>query len=108
MRGLDDARDQLTKATTLVQVRAKTVKFLKDASDKLKIRRVPYLAMRMKFDLAGSDLWIYGVMMYLLLCGYLPFLGDNNADVLAKVRLGNFIFDDARRTSRSSPGSTPR
>ena len=47
-------------------------------------------------------------MLYLLLCGYLPFLGDHNADVLAKVRLGNFIFDEARRTSRSSPGSTPR
>ena len=31
--------------------------------------------------------------MGVLLCGYLPFLGENNADVLAKVRLGNLSSD---------------
>ena len=36
-------------------------------------------------------------MMGVLLCGYLPFLGENNADVLAKVRLGNFSSDTSNR-----------
>uniref|UniRef100_A0A7S4QYK2 Calcium-dependent protein kinase 1 n=1 Tax=Alexandrium monilatum TaxID=311494 RepID=A0A7S4QYK2_9DINO len=45
-----------------------------------------------KYDQA-SDLWSLGVIMYVLLCGYPPFHGENDADVLAKVRLGNFSFN---------------
>ena len=44
VRGIDDASDQMTK----------TAKFLKNAGDKLKSRRVPYPAMRMKFDPFGQ------------------------------------------------------
>jgi calcium-dependent protein kinase len=47
-----------------------------------------------KYDQA-SDLWSLGVIMYVVLCGYPPFYGDNDADVLAKVRLGNFAFNAA-------------
>ena len=48
--------------------------------------------------LAGSydmscDMWSAGCMMYILLCGYPPFYGDDNNEILAMVQRGSFDFD---------------
>merc|ERR1719487_933576 len=47
-----------------------------------------------KYD-QSTDMWSCGVIMYVILCGYPPFYGETDADVLTKVRLGNFTFNAA-------------
>ena len=48
--------------------------------------------------LAGSydcscDMWSAGCMLYILLCGYPPFFGDDNNEILQSVSTGQFDFD---------------
>ena len=40
-----------------------------------------------------SDEWSCGVLMYILLCGQPPFVGDDEAEIFSKIKKGKFSFD---------------
>ena len=41
----------------------------------------------------SCDMWSAGCMLYILLCGYPPFYGDNNQEILQMVSRGVFDYD---------------
>jgi len=72
-------------------------KFSEGSTHKTKAGTPYYVAPQVlagKYD-AACDIWSCGVIMYIMLCGYPPFYGENDADVLVKVRVGVFNFAPA-------------
>ena len=47
------------------------------------------------------DLWSTGVILFMLLSGETPFPGKTEADILAKVKVGDFKFEDKTWTDIS-------
>jgi calcium-dependent protein kinase len=41
-----------------------------------------------------SNLWSCGVLLYILLCGYPPFAGESEEDVINQIYSGKVIFKD--------------
>lgn len=56
-----------------------------------------------KYD-EKCDVWSCGVILYIMLCGYPPFNGENDSDILSKIRTGKFTFpeDDWSHVSDSA------
>lgn len=42
----------------------------------------------------ACDMWSAGVMLYIMLCGYPPFYGENDREILEAVCNGHYDFDD--------------
>jgi len=62
-----------------------------------KISGTPYyIAPEVLFEKYDEkcDIWSCGIIMYILLCGYPPFNGENDSEILAKIKLGKFSFPD--------------
>lgn len=72
--------------------------FDKEKNKKMnKISGTPYYiapeVLNEKYD-QKCDIWSCGVIMYILLCGYPPFNGDTDNEILAKIKSGKFTFPD--------------
>ncbi len=39
------------------------------------------------------DVWSCGIILFISLCGYPPFSGRNEEEILKKVKIGKFKFD---------------
>ena len=48
--------------------------------------------LRGKYD-EKCDIWSCGVILYIILCGYPPFNGSSDSEIIDKVKQGQFDFD---------------
>ncbi len=80
--------------------------FDKDKNKKMnKISGTPYyIAPEVLFEKYDEkcDVWSCGVIMYILLCGYPPFNGETDNEILAKIKSGKFTFPDEEWAGLSS------
>eukprot|EP00915_Cephaloidophora_sp_WS-2016_P010811 GHVH01015911.1.p1 GENE.GHVH01015911.1~~GHVH01015911.1.p1 ORF type:complete len:659 (+),score=82.83 GHVH01015911.1:3061-5037(+) len=49
----------------------------------------------------SCDVWSTGVILYITLCGYPPFYGADNKEILRKVKEGKYSFDEKHWSGRS-------
>ena len=74
-----------------------TARFFDKNKKMNKVSGTPYyIAPEVLFEKYDEkcDIWSCGIIMYILLCGYPPFNGEHDKEILAKIKLGKFSFPD--------------
>lgn len=74
-----------------------TARFFDKSKKMNKISGTPYyIAPEVLFEKYDEkcDVWSCGIILYILLCGYPPFNGENDSEILAKIKLGKFTFPE--------------
>lgn len=74
-----------------------TARFFDKSKKMNKISGTPYYiapeVLLEKYD-EKCDIWSCGIIMYILLCGYPPFNGEDDSEILAKIKVGKFSFPE--------------
>ena len=74
-----------------------TARFFDKSKKMNKISGTPYYiapeVLAEKYD-EKCDIWSCGIIMYILLCGYPPFNGEDDSEIMAKIKVGKFSFPE--------------
>lgn len=54
----------------------------------------PEMIIGKKYNGIISDVWSSGVILYVMICGYLPFKGENNTQIYENIIKGNYFIPD--------------
>lgn len=74
-----------------------TARFFEKNKKMNKISGTPYyIAPEVLFEKYDEkcDIWSCGIIMYIMLCGYPPFNGENDDEILGKIKIGKFTFPE--------------